>query len=62
MPETCQSPVCQNPLPEVKTGWRRTERLYCSQDCKKDVCALKRVREKLKGLSDEEIVQVIRNA
>jgi len=42
--ETCGNPLCKNPL-EVLPGsgrWRRTPKLFCSDQCKKDTWALKR--------------------
>jgi hypothetical protein len=39
----CQNPVCGNPVESIETGWRRTERLYCSDKCKQQASLIHRV-------------------
>jgi len=55
---------CLNPLCDKSVEPKRKHapvKFYCSADCAQVVSLLKRVREKLKDLSDEEIVRVIRS-
>jgi hypothetical protein len=55
---------CLNPLCDKSVEPKRKHapvKFYCSADCAQVVSLLKRVRKKLKDLSDEEIVRVIRS-
>jgi len=61
MSEACQNPLCRNPLPGVESGWRRTERLYCSDICKQVAWMLKQVREALKDCSDQQVIEIMRS-
>ena len=49
---SCGAPCCSQPL----TG--RAE--YCSQECRNNMHAVRRVRQLLEGLSDEAVLKVIR--
>ena len=40
--ERCHNPICHNPLEPIENGWRRTDRLYCSDKCRQDASIIKR--------------------
>lgn len=40
----CQNPFCKSSIEPLEDGWRRTERLYCSNPCKMDGYVLRRAK------------------
>lgn len=53
--DTCHSPICTKRIEACKDGhWRRTERFFCSKECKQQASLIRRVA-KLYGLSPEEM-------
>ena len=42
--DTCQNPFCKSVIEPLPDGWRRTKRRYCSNRCKLDGYALRRVK------------------
>ena len=42
-PRRCESPLCGNALPLLENGWRRTERRFCSDQCKQEASLIRRV-------------------
>jgi hypothetical protein len=52
--ERCQNPICGNPVEPIKAGWRRTERLYCSDKCRQDASLIRRVAAVLVPLGKEQ--------
>jgi hypothetical protein len=49
---SCNAPSCLNPI----SG----HQVYCSQSCRNDMSALRRVRELFGSLPDHELLRVIR--
>jgi hypothetical protein len=49
---SCNGPCCSNPI----TG----NQVYCSQSCRNDMHALRRVRELFGSLSDHELLRIVR--
>lgn len=43
----CQNPFCKSSIEPLEDGWRRTERLYCSNPCKMDGYVLRRAKAML---------------
>jgi hypothetical protein len=43
MSESCHNPICEVPIEERRQGWRRTPRRFCSDRCKRDAWALRKV-------------------
>jgi hypothetical protein len=39
-----QNPFCKSDIETLPDGWRRTERRFCSDQCKLDVYTLRRAR------------------
>jgi len=56
----CHNPLCHNAVPPIGLGWRRTERLYCSDICKQTAWILKQAREALASFTDQEVIDIIR--
>jgi hypothetical protein len=54
----CENPMCNVRFSPTSLPW--LSQRYCSKECRQFGSLLKRVREKLKNLSDDEIVRVIR--
>jgi len=52
----CESPLCHKEFNPTCLPWQ-TQR-YCSADCRQLCSLIKRVREKLEDLTDDEIVRV----
>jgi hypothetical protein len=42
--DTCGNPFCNSTIEPLPDGWRRTARRYCSNTCRMDGYALRRVR------------------
>jgi len=42
--DACQNPFCKSIIEALPDGWRRTKRRYCSNRCKLDGYALRRVK------------------
>ena len=42
--DACQNPFCKSVIEPLPDGWRRTKRRYCSNRCKLDGYALRRVK------------------
>jgi hypothetical protein len=58
--ERCQNPVCNTPLEPLENGWRRTQRRFCSDGCKMDAWAIRRVRKLLENETDERALAILR--
>jgi hypothetical protein len=54
----CASPVCS--VSFKQTGMKIKPRRYCSDECKLDAWAFKRVSKLLEGLADERVIQILR--
>ena len=54
----CANPLCANRF--KPGGMKAKPKRFCSGDCRQFSSLIKRVRERLKGLTDGEIVRVIR--
>ena len=54
----CASPVCS--VSFRQTGMKIKPRRYCSDECKLDAWAFKRVADLLKDLSDDEVLRIVR--
>ncbi len=67
--EACQNPICQNRIEPLasdngKRAWRRTPRLFCSEQCKIDFWAVRRVAAMLQPLGQArgwEVLQSLGN-
>ena len=51
--ERCHNPICHNPLEPIENGWRRTERLHCSDKCRQDASIIRRAAAALVPLGKE---------
>ena len=61
--QRCANPFCNAGIKPMNHGrWRRTERRFCSDACKYDYHALKRVKALLKGLTEEEAHKLLGEA
>ena len=61
--QRCANSFCNADIEPLNQGrWRRTQRRFCSDDCKYDYHALKRVKALLKGLTEEEAHKLLREA
>jgi hypothetical protein len=58
----CQNPLCAVPIELLEAGWRRTERLYCSDECKQQTSLIRRVGALLNDLADEEVIRILRKS
>jgi hypothetical protein len=58
--ERCQNPVCDTAVESLENGWRRTERRFCSDGCKMDAWAIRRVARLLENETDERVIEIIR--
>ena len=56
----CQNPLCAVPIELLEAGWRRTERLYCSDECKQQASLIRRVGALLNDLPDEQVIRILR--
>jgi hypothetical protein len=56
----CQGPVCPNRVEPIPEGWRRTVRRFCSDRCKMDAWAIRRVRKLLENATDEQVLEILR--
>ena len=56
----CQSPMCN--VRFEQTGMKVNPRCYCSDECKWNAWAFRRVRSLLKALSDAEALKVLRDS
>jgi len=56
--KACENPICCARYSPTSLPW--LSQRYCSKECRQFSSLLKRVREKLKDLTDDEIVRVIR--
>ena len=54
----CASPVCS--VSFEQNGMKIKPRRYCSDECKLDAWAFKRVSKLLEGLADERVIQILR--
>jgi hypothetical protein len=54
----CASPVCS--VSFEQTGMKIKPRRYCSDECKMDAWAFKRMARLLEGLADERVIQILR--
>ena len=60
MSEPCGSPVCSNVIePEGENRWRRTPKKFCSDECKRDAWAIRRVSALLKSLPAEQRLEIL---
>jgi hypothetical protein len=55
----CQNPTCNNPIPPKRK--HAPVRMYCSTQCTQSASVIKRARGLLSGLSDEQLLRVMRN-
>ena len=56
--QRCQNPACNGPLsPKLKHA---PQKLYCSTQCTQSASIIKRARELLRGLADDELLKVMR--
>jgi hypothetical protein len=55
----CQNPTCANPLPPKRKHASR--KLYCSTQCTQSGSIINRAKQILSGLSDDELLRVMRN-
>ena len=46
----------------MPVGWRRTPRRFCSDGCKMDAYALRRVARLLKGYSPSDVYEILMEA
>src|SRR5262245_49458082 len=58
----CHGSGCSNPILPIDNGWRRTVKLFCSDKCKLDAWAIRRVRKLIEGMSDREALKILRGA
>ena len=58
--DRCGSPICEKSIETLEDGWRRTEKRYCSDGCRMDVYALRRVA-KLYGLEVQAVHEALTN-
>jgi hypothetical protein len=59
-PERCHNPICGNRLEPIEKGWRRTERIHCSDKCRQDASIIKRAAKLLERFSDEKALEILR--
>jgi hypothetical protein len=53
--QRCANPFCNTVIePMIHGRWRRTQRRFCSDACKYDYHALRRVKTLLKGIGIDE--------
>jgi hypothetical protein len=52
--QVCSGPMCKKPILPPESGWRRTERLFCSSRCRMDAWVIKRAAE-LYGVTVAEL-------
>ena len=57
----CHNPICDKPLEPIQNGWRRTERLHCSDKCRQDASIIRRAAEKLIPLGKEDAWQILKS-
>jgi len=56
---SCGNPACRKPLePKKKHAWVK---LYCSTECGQAGSVIKRARELLRGLADDDLLKVMRH-
>ena len=58
----CCNPLCDSSIEPVRNGWRRTERLFCCDQCKQRGYILRRAAELLEKLSDDKAIEALRRA
>ena len=57
--QRCHNPACNGPLsPKLKHA---PQKLYCSTQCTQSASIIKRAKEVLRGLSDGELLKVMRH-
>ena len=55
-------PFCNAVIEPMNHGqWRRTQRRFCSDACKYDYHALRRVKALLSVVSDDEVLKIVRD-
>jgi hypothetical protein len=59
--ERCHSPICHNPLEPIENGWRRTERLHCSDKCRQDASIIHRAAAALVPLGKDKAWQILKS-
>jgi hypothetical protein len=55
---TCESPLCDVRFPQ--TGMKIRPRRFCSDQCKMDLWAIKRVQKLVEGLPDATVIEILR--
>jgi hypothetical protein len=55
----CQNPTCTNPIPRKRK--HAPVKLYCSTQCTQSASVIKRAKALLGGLSDDQLLRVMRN-
>ena len=59
--QRCANPFCNAGIKPMNHGrWRRTKRRFCSDACKYDYHALRRVKAVLSVVSDDEVLKIVR--
>src|SRR6476646_10696130 len=59
--EQCHNPICDNPLEPIENGWRRTERLHCSDKCRQDASIIRRAAAALVPLGKEKTWRILKS-
>jgi hypothetical protein len=55
---TCESPLCDVRFPQ--TGMKIRPRRFCSDQCKMDLWAIKRVQKLVEGLPDATVIEILK--
>jgi hypothetical protein len=58
--QACSGPMCEKLILPPESGWRRTERLFCSPRCRMDAWVIKRAAE-LYGVTVAELSDLLTN-
>jgi hypothetical protein len=60
MSEECTNPLCENPIESDKgKSWRRTPKKFCSDECKRDVWALRKAADLISVLPADKKLEVL---
>ena len=52
--------LCTNRVEPLEIGLRRTEKRYCTDDCRQQASLIRRVAKLLENETDERVLEIIR--
>jgi hypothetical protein len=56
----CQNRLCSDPIPPVESGWRKTDRRFCCDQCKQEASLIRRAAKLLDGLPASKVLGILR--